>query len=74
MTEPTADAAPPPSVRPAAAYVALGIALVAAVAGGIFVVRAARHMPPVPPAGQAPPARRAPAPTPPGQPEYPRLK
>jgi hypothetical protein len=88
MTEPTgrgpaAGGAPPSSVRPGPAFVALGVAVVAAVAGTLFVLRAARHMPPLPPPGQAAAdsARRAPAAAParppartrPGQPEFPRL-
>jgi hypothetical protein len=70
--------------RPAAALAALGVALVAAVAGALVVLRAARHMPPLPtPAQQAAardsvrraaPRPAGPARTRPGRPEYPRLQ
>ncbi|GLC27552.1 hypothetical protein [Roseisolibacter agri] len=75
----------PAAAPPARALVALGVALLAAVAGAVFVRRAARHMPPLPPAGAqpaagqptAPPARQPAAPSAGGggaRPEYPRLQ
>ena len=88
MTEPTGPIAgpPPSSVRPGRAFVALGVAVVAAIVGTVFVLRAARHMPPVPvgaAADSAAAARRSPAPDAPARPagggggarpEYPRLQ
>ena len=76
----------PSTAPPVRALLALGVALLAAVAGAVFVRRAARHMPPLPPAGAQPAAGQpaAPAPRQPAapasgggggaRPEYPRLQ